>query len=267
MKDQEFSATLMDKLAGNLSENDARAFEETVRKDKTMEKNYQFFTQVWDDLGEIDEKHEVTDSLSQKFYTQLAEEQKKEENTFLARLLRFKEQISSVSPMSRNISFGLFLLAFGFILGGKFNTQKIEVNHRVEPATTNDNQNVSFVLSTDKIQQIHALGANTQMKDETIAHLKSIIKTEENTNVRLAALNQLNKSNQGDSFRQFYLQQLEKEQSPLIQVALLNSVIESSRTKETINTMETMLANRRLNPIVYEKIKKDLPVLRASYVE
>lgn len=267
MKKEEFSSSLMDKLAGNLSENEARAFEASIAEKKHLQDEYQLFSEIWDQLENIDTDHEVPESLSQNFYQQLADEQQKQENSFTARLHRLKEELFSASPLARNLSFGLFLLAFGFILGGKFNTNKIEVNHTIQPAESNS-EAASFVLSTDKIQQIHSIKANPSIDDETIQRLKSIIETEENTNVRLAALNKLNLNTKADgSLKQFYIQQLEREQSPLIQVELLNSIIENSRTKESINTMETMLSKRSLNPIVEEKIHKDLPVLRASYVE
>lgn len=266
MKDQEFSSSLMEKLAGNLSENEARQFEQDVASDDSLQEEYSFYAKAWEDLGDLNENPTVPNSLSANFYSQLAAIQEQKEKTVWARVLRLKEELLTASPLARNLSFGLFLLAFGFILGGKFTTKKIEVNHNVQQVPTANSQ-LSYALSTDKIQQINTIAASETVSDETIDRLQSIIQTEEDTNVRLAALSQLSKYSSEVSLKSFYLQQLEKEQSPLIQVELLNSIIENSRTKESINTMESMLAKRSLNPVVQEKIRKDLPVLRASYVE
>lgn len=264
MKKDDFSSYLMDKLAGELSENQSRELDQFLNTDKDLQKDYQFFSSAWAEMDDQFEDAEPSNRLSKNFYRQLAEVQQQEEKSFQNRWSQLREQLFSVSPLSRNLSFGLFLVALGFIVGGKLNKQTIQVNQNFTATAPAEAE--QFAMSTQKIQHINAL--YQQNGGKSVEELKEIIENETNTNVRLAALHCLTKqTNASPSLRRFYIQQLEKEQSPLLQVELLNSIIETSKTKESITTMESMLAKQRLNPIVQEKIKKDLPVLRASYVQ
>lgn len=274
MKKEEFTLSLMDKLAGELSENEARAFEAEVAQDEELSKDFDFFSQAWDDLDQLDVSTKPSSSLSENFYARLHEEQWKKENSFQSKVKRFANQIYLSSPLTRNISFGLFLLAFGFILGGRFNTKTTHVKQTIVQQQPQQIKEVVYVPSTEKLQQLNYLSASASEKSGTTSRvsteerLKDIVKYEANTNVRLAALNQLgNLYTNNSSLKKFYIRQLEKEQSPLIQVELLNLIIENSKTKESIHTMESFLSKQKLSPIVAEKIKKDLPVLRASYIQ
>lgn len=262
MNEEEFASSLMDKLAGDLSENEVNSFEAQLSQDKSMQDDYKFFSQAWRDLGELSIANPEP-SLSDNFYERLKLQQLKEERRFPNRLKSLvNELIYTSSPLARNISFCLFLLAFGFILGGNFNTKKIEVNQNMAPTEIAPQQ---YIPSTQKIQQVNAIAS--QNSEQALGQLMNIVSEEQNTNVRLAALHQLGQHSSNPALKKFYLQQLEIETSPLIQVELLNLYMENSKTKESINTMESLLAKSKLDPNVQEKIRKDLPVLRASFIE
>lgn len=272
MKKEEFTLSLMDKLAGELSENEAKKFETEVAQDEELSNDFDFFSQAWEDLDRLDVSTKPSASLSENFYARLHQEQWKKENSFQAKVKRLASQIYSSSPLARNLSFGLFLLAFGFILGGRFNTKTTHVKQTIVQQQPQQIKEVVYIPSTEKLQQMNHFNASTAAQVEptntTEKRLKDIVMYESNTNVRLAALSQLgNLFSNDESLKKFYIHQLEREHSPLIQVELLNLIIENSKTKESIQTMETFLSKQKLSPVVAEKIKKDLPVLRASYIQ
>lgn len=264
MKQEEFSCKLMDKLAGELSENDALHFTTSLSEDETLSDEFAFFEQAWEDMDSLPVE-EPAESLSQNFYAQLEEFEQRKENSISAKLKRAK-QIFVSSPILKNLSYGAFLLTFGFILGGKFNKKTI-VNQTHIQAHVDPPQNSTYISTAEKLNRVKSLVPKKE-DDSSLEILKGIVQQEKNTNVRLAALQQIGDNYvNNQSLKRFLVHQLEQETSPLIQVELLNLMIENSQTRESIQTMESILAKRNLNPFVQEKIKKDLPVLRASYVQ
>ena len=104
MKDQEFSSSLMEKLAGNLSENEARKFEQDVASDDSLQEEYSFYAKAWEDLGDLNENPTVPNSLSANFYSQLSAIQEQKEKT----------------SWHKKKSNGLEGLTKCFVLGGRF---------------------------------------------------------------------------------------------------------------------------------------------------
>ncbi len=269
-----FSNKMMDKLSGELSEKEASAFEQELKENEQQWKEFQFFSTVWEDMESIDLKSEPSPSCSDQFYTKLNQIQEKEEQSLFNKFNRFLTEFRSNRLWQIQTSLGLFLIAIGFILGGKWNKKTINYTHNTTiqqlPTDEHEVEQASFVEdfvpTSVKIQQINSIIETAASEDEAIRQLKSWVEGEKNTNVKLAALYQLSTNYaQNKSLRHFLVSQLECEQSPLVQVELLNLIMDNNKARESVHTMESMLNKRQLNPIVQEKIENDLPVLRASY--
>lgn len=271
---KDWTIQLMDKLAGELSEKEAAQFEAETMQDEHLAEEFQFFADAWDKMEEF-QVPAPQNSLSDKFYAKLDATVDRQEKALPNRLKEFFGSFMQNAPMVRNLSLGMLFLAVGFILGGKWNKKTITVNqttvHTAAPTANGTQvsaQYASFVPATQKIQQINSIPQTITDESEALLQLKQVLQTERNTNVKLAALRQIGQHySDSRGLKNFLARQIEQEQSPLVQVELLNLLIDNNQSKETIQTMESMLNRRQLNPVLQEKIKKDLPVLRASYVK
>lgn len=273
---EKYSSRLMDKLAGELSEKEASKFEADLKQDSELWEEYQFFSKTWEELDSIAVPN-ASQNLSEQFYNQLQEIQEKESQSFKSRFKQFREKHLAKGQLLPNLTLGSLLIAIGVFLGGQWgkktinnythNTTIQQITPEVDEASSlYGNLNVDYVPSSVKIQQIQAIPLTAVSEEEAIRLLKEAVTNENNTNVKLAALSQLSENySQNKTLKNFLVKQLDEEQSPLVQVELLNLMMENSKAKESVNKMETMLNQRKLNPIVQEKIKNDLPVLRASY--
>jgi len=266
---KKFTIQLMDKLAGELSEKEASEFESEVSQDEHMAEEYEFFTETWQHMESF-QVPAPNESLSEGFYTKLDQSIQREENALPNRLKGLSQAIFANSHLVRNLSLGLFLLAVGFILGGQLNKKTITVNQTMVQPNSDaiaSNSFAAYTPSTSRIQRVNQIPQAVQDDDDAITELKNVLLNETNTNVKLAALRQIGQHYPNSKgLKQFLATQIEREHSPLVQVELLNLMIDNNQSKETIQTMESMLRRRHLNPVVQEKIKKDLPVLRASYI-
>jgi len=270
---EKWSEDLMDKLAGELSEKEAARFEQTTKQDDQLAEEFQFISEAWTQMEEFKVPDAPT-SLSENFYSQLDRTIKKEEKSPINVTTRIVKTFFSNGGWGKNLSLGLFLLAFGFILGGKWNRKIINVNQTtVHTATSNDliqssyDAKNTYIPTTQKIAYIKSIPL-TYGEDEGYQKLKETFQKEQNTNLKIASLREINEHypNVRD-LKPFLASQIEREQSPLVQVEMVNLIINNNRSKETIKTMESMLRKRQLNPVVEEKIRNDLPVLRASFVK
>lgn len=266
---EKWSENLMDKLAGELSENDAARFEESTMQDDHLSDDYHFFADAWEQMEEF-KIPEANPTLSQNFYDQLTHTIKKEENSLQNRSKNLFRQFVSNSSWVKNLSFGLFLLALGFILGGKWNKKTITVNQTTVHAPDSNPLQASqksYVPTTQKIALIKSIPL-TYGEEEGYQKLKESFQTERNTNLKIAALREIDQHYSGaKDLKSFLAKQLESEQSPLVQVEMVNILINNNQSKETIRTMESMLRRNQLNPMVEEKLRQDLPVLKASFVK
>ncbi len=272
MKD-ELKNQLLDKLAGELSENEAAAFENELKQSAEDWEDYQFFQQAWEDLGGLTTE-EPPSNLSAQFYARLEQEEEKIERQWTTRLKNIGQLLQREQRWVAQGALGFVLVVCGFLIGGQWNKKTIHLTQNTtinqispEPVHQNNVQRVAYVSPATKIQQIRTINASSnQSIEEAVRQLTTIIQNERNTNVKLAALFQLNEQfGQQHDLRQFYVQQLRRESSPLVQAELLNMVMDQSKSRESLHTLENMLDDHRLNPMIEQKIKNDLPVLRASY--
>ncbi len=266
---QKWSEELMDKLAGELSEKEAARFEEETMQDDHLAEDYQFFVNAWEQMDEFQVSQAPT-SLSETFYNSLDQTIKSEESSLKRIISEQLKHLLTSSGWVKNLSLGMFLLALGFILGGKWNIKTINVNQTtVHTSDTNTTQasHSNYIPTTQKIASIKSIPLNFS-EEEGYIRLKETFQTERNTNLKIAALREIEEHYSGaKDLKSFLSTQLEKEQSPLVQVEMVNLLMNNNQSKETIRTMESMLRRRQLNPVVEEKIRQDLPVLKASFVK
>lgn len=252
-KQDQWSFSVMDKLAGELSENQVDELQLEMAEDIDKQEEFAFLAQTWEDLANLDQKLEVPHSLDHQFYEALNQST----NTNQSRIARLFHKYSSYVVVRSAAAIALLCLAVLFVL---------QDARPAKAQATYTSTILSMPTSTSKIKAIQSLPV-TMTAEQATQELTSIIANDKNSNVRLAALYSLSKNYlpQNKSLRKFLKQQMQNETSPIVQVELLNMLIENHQSKESIRTLEQLLQNRSLNPLVQEKIQKDLPVLRASF--
>ncbi len=263
MKPEEYSDKLMDKLAGELTENEICSFEAEISANQSLKDDLAFFSDKWEALGKI-EAGQPSEEMSSNFYALLNKQVKKEEGSFRSKWNKWVGKALQPVFLAR-LSFGLLLLAVGFILGGKFNNPKvINVTTAEQPAEAS--KSISSIPASVRLEQLYASSRGDDINNKAVADvLMGVLENDPNVNVRLAAANELAVLANSSKVRQQMVKHLRNEESPQVQVSLLNVLKEHAKPKESISTMEKMLDVKQLNPYVKEKIERDLTTLKAGY--
>ncbi|MBX2844707.1 MAG: hypothetical protein KTR13_00720 [Saprospiraceae bacterium] len=265
MKEEQFIENMMDKLSGQLTENDALAFNRKLQDNPAQKEDYEFFSKAWKDLDNLPAQS-PSDNLRIGFYNQLDEVIKQADRKPV--LHRLWSKVSRPMFLAR-ASFAALLLAVGFILGGQFSGKKTINNYTAGTATEQQEgvrpgiANIDFTPANVRIEEVFQV-KSSRTNNQAAEMLLATLSSDDNVNVRLVALEELREFASNTKVRQKLVRHIKKEASPLVQVELLNVIMESSKPKETINTMERLLDDKKLDPVIVEKIEKDLNVLRAS---
>lgn len=112
-------------------------------------------------------------------------------------------------------------------------------------------------LATERIKAVSYTQELSEVNDQIIEALLTTLNHDENVNVRLVTLETLVALADHPKVREGLVQSLLKQESPLVQVALADVMIELQE-KRSVKQMEQLLKKEGLNSLVKEKLEESI---------
>lgn len=162
-------------------------------------------------------------------------------------------------PWYYSIAASVVFLLLGFIMGGGFKSgvdsdQKIAVlNSEINEIKSKINyQQVSNLSPSERIQVTFEAREADSLDLEAMNTLIELMIFDENTNVRLAAAEALDKFKGNDKVRRSYINALKKEEDPVVMIKLIDLLVKSNE-KKAVPELERIFSSEDQNPAVRQK--------------
>lgn len=211
-----------DYIDGNLSGELKAYVEKHIEEDKTWETTYAQYSEL-NELMMNDKEIEAPDTLRNEF------------DQFLNQETENQTKVVPLNPATNSkrryqVAAAVAILAVGYILGISFNkgnTDEID-QLRNEMAATKalvlnslDDQSASSRLGA-----VNASYSMADMDTDIINAFVKTLNTDENINVRLAALEALSNYADNENVRKALVESLSKQDKPAVQIVLINLLVQ-----------------------------------------
>jgi len=124
-----------------------------------------------------------------------------------------------------------------------------------EIASTRDMVALSLLQqqsATERLRGVDYTGRMQTMEPEVVSALTEAVAHDPSVNVRLAAIDALNKASGSPGVLQSLTQSLPRQDSPMVQAALIDYLVEA-RDHKALGTLRQLAAEPDLNPAVLER--------------
>lgn len=255
---------LIDFIEGNISSDIKVQIEEHLLTCKTCRTEHKQLRQLLDDML-IFEDEQPNEQLKVDFYTMLENEK---ENISVA-----KTKTNTSYKLSKlNLNFlkyaasSVVLLGIGFLLGTNSQIKSKQASEiaslRSDLYSMQQTATMASLSQSTASQRLNAINLiNEQIKsdEKTVNVLINTLRNDENINVRMAAANALVKYSEKEEVRDVFIDVLDKEEDPALQITLINLLtqIQDIRAKKTF---EKILNNSNTIPVVKEQAQEGLKV-------
>lgn len=223
---------------------------------------------IWEKLQALPEEEPGPD-LSRRFYAALERE-----------AMQLDQQEKSLrtpanTPGTRQpwfpwqhawqIAATLLLLGLGFAGGYFYQAPARQALHEVQKEADAVRQDLSLVMlerssAGDRLSGIRQCARISQPDDSLVQRLLTIISTDENTQVRLAAVDAVFMFGDRPGVREAISASLKSQTSPLMQVALMDLLV-AWRDKQAVNSLRALAENGQLDPLVQSRAQESIAKL------
>jgi hypothetical protein len=203
---------------------------------------------LWSTLDELPEES-PSHRLRSRFYDSLRELRQREAD----RQQRFWW---SRHPAFQ-VAFGLAILMIGVAIGHFATRQNVSEVAQLRGEVYNMRQMVTLSLlqqqnATDRLRGVNWSYRVEQSDPEVLSALLTTVNHDSNINVRLAAVDALRKFSDSPVGRKGLIQALPKQDSPLVQIAILDQIVELHE-KSAAPAIQFLLARQDLNVDVKQR--------------
>ncbi len=164
--------------------------------------------------------------------------------------------------------FAVVFLAFGALAGHTFTSASQGTGElvRLREEVRNTRQLVTLSLlqqqsASERLKGVDWSSRISQPDPKVLSALLHTVDYDPNVNVRLAALDALHQSASNNMVREGLVDSLERQTSPLVQIAVIDLLVEI-RQKEAADTLHEMAREPEINPEVRERAQWALGVLK-----
>ncbi len=261
MNCERFETLLPDYLAGTLKHEDEDRFEGHLEQCARCKEA----VVLWNKLGELPQE-KPSPALRARFQAMLEEHQSalaRHESAMLPRreLLPFLAG-GSWMRIAASAAFAIVLLAVGFAAGRYAGDDRSKESREEMVAMREELRGMRQLVVLAMLQQQEsasqrlqavAMGSQSaQMDPQVLAALVQALHSDSSVDVRLAALNALARHSGQPTVREGLLDALEPRQSPLVQVALIDLLVEM-RDRSAVPQLQKVSRDASLNPVVRQR--------------
>jgi hypothetical protein len=252
MKPEEYGLLIPQYLAGQLTEEDHRLFEEQLAVNAELRVETEDLRALWENLALIPEE-EPSLAMRARFYQKLnaltrpqnAASTKKAFSWHLAPLLQ--------------VALGLFIFALGIYVGHvkNENTAPAEQIAQMNAQVQSLREVVALSLldrksATSRLEGVSWSSQVDQPNDKLLAALLSALNDDSNVNVRLSSLNALERFTKNAEVRQALTDSIQRQDSPLVQIALIDLLVQI-RNRSAESALKKLSTNTDVNPAVRQR--------------
>jgi hypothetical protein len=162
----------------------------------------------------------------------------------------------------------LLLVAIGFGVGQVANRKPDTSNEfaqlHKEVSSMRQLLIISMLQQTSASERLQGVSYSYQLKQadpEITSALIQSLKTDNSVDVRLAALDALRRYEQDKRVREGLTDALGPKQSPMVQIALINALVEM-QDHDALNKLQELEQAPNVNPAVKERVKSGIAALR-----
>jgi hypothetical protein len=196
--------------------------------------------------------------VSNRFYTMLAQEKRKKQ--------KFSLSIPSWDFLMPRLAMIAALLLVGFGTGYWF--QQPTPSNSVSELTNQVSELKEMVMlsllekesATDRLRAVSLTNDMDQASQKVTAALLQTLNSDENVNVRLAALEALKPYVQDSRVREGLVKSIAQQESPLVQMSLAE-LMAAIQEKKSVSELKKLLESERVPKEVKKKINESIDVL------
>lgn len=257
MEERKIEHSISDYLDGTLSQDQKTAFEKHMRSNEGFQKEVQEFRMLFEAMNT--EKEEIPSKQLAKNFEKMLQEEKGNEVKVVA-----LESKNNGRFQFLKIAASIALL-IGIFFMGRYSGQK-QMNHSLVEAQQEALEYKEATLisllgnesASKRIQGVQLVEEFDQPDEDIVAALGEKMLGDQNTNVRLSAMEALSRFSYSDQVKAIFIQALETEKNPSIQVALIE-ILGQLQEKKAIGPMKRLLEKEDTQPFIKNEINNALP--------
>jgi hypothetical protein len=243
-------------LAGRLAEDETRAFEAEMMNDAQLLMEVEELRATWQDLGLLPAA-EPSGALRARFYQRLHDIQSGRSREPRGAFLWWKPGLSG---LVRQVTVILALFCLGMYVGRVsvgFGRGQGDQASQLQAQVQSLRQTVALSLldRQSPASRLEGVSWSNQVEhpdQDLLSALASTLQNDPNTNVRLAALDALEKSSGNATVRQSLVNALGRQDSPLVQIALIDALVHL-RDKDAAGQFRKLSAEPQANAAVRQR--------------
>jgi hypothetical protein len=264
---------LADYWAGNLGDSVVAEIETHLRQCAACKAEAESLGTIWAKLGEIPDEH-PSPALRTRFEATLDEFRREADIHRLKPVLPLKPVppwLDQWWPKRPILQFALSMacLAFGLLIGHALTVDlrgnATEVS-RLQEEVRSTRQLVALTLlqqqsASERLKGVDFSYRIPQPEPEVLSALLQTVDNDQNVNVRLAAVDALHRSSNNDMVRRGLVEALPKQQSPMVQMALIEAVTDLHE-KDAAGMLQKVAEDPHANQAVRQRAEWALQQLR-----
>ncbi len=258
MKREEFEKLMTDYVTGNCNAQEVVAFELFLKNNPQYNEEVVAMKMF---MNAAEEEVETSASMDMKFYAMLnAEEQKTSKPSLIEKL----QGIFSMSRRSKQFAYTFAILAVGFFVGNRFQSNK-ETTATVTMAK-NETENVRSQLVLTLLDQpsvnkrLQAVNEVSKLNDVTEAVTKALFYTlnnDANVNVRLSAIEALSNYTKNAKVREGLIASIIHQKSPMVQIALADLMVKLQE-KKAVKSFKKLIKEEDVNESAKQRMQESI---------
>lgn len=254
--------TLIDFIEGNISEDIKVQIEEHLLICKTCRTEHKQVRELLEEIH-LQEDQQPDEKLKVNFYSMLEEEKEK----LGTEIIPFNSNHKSYNwNIYKYAATAIIILGIGFILGqnlqlnSKQNSEIAALRSKLySMQQTATLTSLSQPTASQRLNAINIINDQVKSDEKTINLLINTFKTDDNTNVRMAAANALAKYSESEDIREVFIDVLETEKDPALQITLIN-LLTQMQEKKAMKAFKKILKDENSLPVVKQQVEEGLKV-------
>jgi hypothetical protein len=264
MTSEEFRQMIPEYLAGQLDEGQKRAFEAQMNGDAELLMQVEDLRATWQGLGRLPQA-QPNAAMWARFYQRLHDV---ESGRSPVRRGEFAWWKPGLSGLVRQITIVLALFCIGMYVGRLTVPQRAPSSDTAQLQTQVQSLRETVALSLldrqSAASRLEGVSWGTQVdrpNQDLLAALINTLQHDPNTNVRLAALDALEKFSNEARVRQGIVNALGSQDSPLVQIALIDALVHM-REKDAAGEFQKLSTEANANAAVRQRAQWALKTLK-----
>ncbi|MGR3810943.1 HEAT repeat domain-containing protein [Jiulongibacter sp. NS-SX5] len=259
-------ALIINFIEGRLSEEEKSAFLAEVEKSAAFKKNLEETQTLWAEMGAI-EIPEPSAALLMNFETQLVEEMEKANKSDSIDIIAKLKAL--FAPQSKlGWAYGLVLIGLASMVGfyvGRGSQKQVASTDKVEQLSQEMEEMKQLMMismlenpmASERMKAVSYTKEIDEVDEQVINALMTTLNQDENVNVRLATLEALVELSDHPKVREGLVQSIVHQESPLVQVALADVMVQLQE-KRSVKQIKELLKQNGLNETVKEKLEETI---------